>query len=66
MAWTMPNYGGWGTDFLHHYPKTEDITTQQAAYVETVFTDLAAETDPANTSIINGYPSIIDLSLIHI
>ena len=27
VAWTMPNYGGWDTDFLHHYPKTEDITT---------------------------------------
>jgi hypothetical protein len=61
VAWTMPNYGGWETDFLHHYPKTEDITTQQAAYIETVFTDLAAETNPANTSIINGYPSIIDI-----
>ena len=61
VAWTMPNYGGWDTDFLHHYPKTEDITNEQAAYIENVFTDLAAETNPANTSIINGYPSIIDI-----
>ena len=28
VAWTMPNYGGWDTDFLHHYPKTEDITNE--------------------------------------
>tara|TARA_B110000003_G_scaffold172618_1_gene172161 strand:- start:227 stop:2308 length:2082 start_codon:yes stop_codon:yes gene_type:complete len=61
VAWTMPNYGGWETNFLHHYPKTEDITIEQAAYVETIFRDLEAQTNPANTSIINGYPSIIDV-----
>ena len=61
VAWTMPNYGGGETNFLHHYPKTEDITIEQAAYVETIFRDLEAQTNPANTSIINGYPSIIDV-----
>jgi len=61
VAWTMPNYGGWETDFLHHYPKTEDITTEQAAYIETVFRDLETQTNFANASIINGYPSIIDV-----
>ena len=61
VAWTMPNYGGWETDFLHHYPKTEDITTEQAAYIETVFRDLETQTNLANASIINGYPSIIDV-----
>ena len=57
----MPNYGGWDTDFLHHYPKTEDITTEQAAYIETVFRDLATQTNLANDSIINAYPSTIDV-----
>jgi hypothetical protein len=61
VAWTMPNYGGWNTDFLHHYPKTEDITDQQADYIENIFSDLEAETNSANSSIINGYPSIIDI-----
>ena len=61
VAWTMSNYGGWETDFLHHYPQTEDITAEQAAYIETVFRDLETQTNPANTSIINGYPSIIDI-----
>ncbi len=37
IAWTMPNYGGWDTNFLHHYPKTEDITSAQANYIETIF-----------------------------
>jgi hypothetical protein len=61
VAWTMPNYGGWDTNFLHHYPKTEDITGEQANYIETVFYDLEAKTNPANISITNGYPSIIDI-----
>ncbi len=59
--WTMPNSGGWETNFLHHYPKTEDITGQQADYIENVFYDLATQTNPANTSISDGYPSIIDI-----
>ena len=61
VGWTMPNYGGWDTEFLYHYPKTEDITDQQKSYIENVFIDLAAQTNPANASIINGYPSIIDI-----
>ena len=61
IAWTMPNYGGWDTNFLHHYPKTEDITSAQANYIETIFYNLADQTNPANTSIIDGYPSMIDI-----
>ena len=61
IAWTMPNYGGWDTNFLHHYPKTEDITSAQDNYIENVFYDLAAQTNPANTSIVDGYPSMIDI-----
>ena len=61
VAWTMPNSGGWETNFLHHYPKTEDITGQQADYIENIFYDLATQTNPANTSISDGYPSIIDI-----
>ena len=61
IAWTLPNYGGWDTNFLHHYPKTEDITSAQANYIENIFYDLAAQTNPANTSIVDGYPSMIDI-----
>ena len=61
IAWTMPNYGGWDTNFLHHYPKTEDITNEQDNYIENVFYDLAAQTNPANTSTVDGYPSMIDI-----
>ena len=23
-AWSMPNYGGWETNFVHEYPKSEN------------------------------------------
>ncbi|MDC1539192.1 CotH kinase family protein [Flavobacteriaceae bacterium] len=59
VVWTMPNSSGWYTDFLHHYPKTEDISSQQTDYIKNVFIDL--ETNSENTSIANGYPSIIDV-----
>ena len=61
VAWRMPNYGGWDTDFLHHYPKPEDITAEQANYIESVFRELETETNPSNSSIFDGYPSIIDI-----
>ena len=61
VAWTMPNYGGWDTDFLFHYPEPEEISTGQANYIEAVFRDLETETNPSNSSILNGYPSIIDI-----
>ncbi|MEN8765268.1 MAG: CotH kinase family protein [Wenyingzhuangia sp.] len=61
VAWRMPNYGGWETDFLHHKPSADEITNEQAIYIENVFNDLASQTNPANPSITNGYPSIIDI-----
>jgi len=59
VAWTMVGSGGGSTNFLYHYPKTENISSQQTDYIKNVFTDL--ETNSENTSIANGYPSIIDV-----
>jgi spore coat protein CotH len=61
VAWTMPNYLGNNSNFLHDSPKTVDITTQQNTYIQSVFIDLAAITNPINTSITNGYTSKIDV-----
>ena len=65
VAWTMQGYGGWwgsSTDFIHHYPKPEDITAEQHNYIKSVFFDLADKAGSHNTSIENGIPSIIDIS----
>lgn len=61
VAWTMPNSNGWFSDFLYDNPSYEDITNQQANYIQEIFNNLANKTDPSNSSIINGYPTIIDI-----
>lgn len=61
VAWTMPNHNGWFTEFLNDNPSSGDITSEQATYIQQVFNDLAAKTGSRNSSISNGYPSIIDV-----
>jgi spore coat protein CotH len=67
VAWTMQGYGGggwWGgtsTDFIHHYPKPEDVTSAQNLYIKSVFQQLALVSNQHNTSITNGIPSVIDI-----
>ena len=67
VAWTMQGYGGgWGwwapsTDFIHHYPKPEDITTAQHNYIKSVFLNLADQAGAHNESVETGIPSVIDI-----
>lgn len=62
VAWTMQEYGwSWGVDYIHHYPKPDDITTAQHNYIKSVFFDLEAKAGSHNASITDGIPSIIDL-----
>ncbi len=65
VAWTMQGYGGgwWPetADFIHHYPKPENINTSQHNYIKSVFMDLAEKAGNHNVSIENGIPSIIDI-----
>ncbi|MDF2454447.1 MAG: secretion system protein Por [Cytophagaceae bacterium] len=57
IAWTMASYFG-NVNFIHESPKPEDITSSQAAYIESVFTQLETHVSPELTE---GYPSIIDV-----
>ena len=66
VAWTMLGYGGgwWGgtnTDFIHHYPKPENVTTAQNNYIKSVFQQLASVAGQHNTDITTGIPSVIDI-----
>lgn len=66
LAWTMQTYlmSWWWpvyTEFIHHYPKHEDITSTQNDYIHNVFLDLEAEAHNHNTSVTSGIPSIIDI-----
>ena len=65
LAWLMVGNDFWPysyhTYFCHHYPKPENITIAQNDYIKNVFFDFEAEAKNHNESIINGYPSIIDI-----
>lgn len=54
IAWTMQD-----VNFVHHYPKPEDITTPQNDYIQSEFYRLAATT--YNQSLLDGYKTVIDI-----
>lgn len=65
VAWSMEEYGnGWWpsyTDFIHHYPKPENVTLAQNNYIHGVFTNLATVANRHDTSASMGIPSVIDI-----
>jgi hypothetical protein len=61
IAWSMPNYSGWQTDFIHEVPKPEEATSQQTAYIQSVFEALSTTSVQENSSFEDGYPSLIDI-----
>ena len=52
-------WGNNGAGYIIEKPSADVITTQQASYIETYFRNL--DLHASNSSIINGYPSIIDI-----
>ena len=67
VAWTMQGYSGgwwgWGssTDFIMHYPKSDEVTNTQKNYIHGVFNDLASVSNQHNTAIHSGIPAVIDV-----
>ncbi len=66
VAWTMQTYlmSWWWpvyTEFLHHYPKHENITSEQNDYIHGVFLDLESVAHDYDTDIATGIPSVIDI-----
>ena len=66
VAWAMQGYGNgwWGgtyTDFIHHYPKPENVTVEQNNYIHGVFNALASKSGSHNVSITSGIPTVIDI-----
>ena len=66
VAWHMIENGsnGWFptyVDFIHHYPKPDEITQAQHNYIKSVFFDLADKAADHNTLITDGIPAIIDI-----
>lgn len=60
VAWSMLSYNGY-TNFLHENPKPSEITTLQHNYIYTQFINFQSAMTAQNASIINGYPTFIDV-----
>jgi hypothetical protein len=62
VAWQFSTYlNGDYTDFIHVLPKPNDVTSEQDLYIHNVFIKLATTANANNNSILNGYPSVIDI-----
>lgn len=60
VAWTLSSYSK-TTDFLYENPKPNEITWEQSNFIKSQFTNLQSTASAQNSSIVNGYPSIIDI-----
>lgn len=60
IAWTMSSYAG-GTNFIHELPKPTAVTPQQNTYIYNQFLNLEVTTGASNASVVNGFPSVIDV-----
>lgn len=61
VAWTTIPYAGNNVDYIHDLPKPEDVTTQQDTYIHSQFTNLQTTVTANNSSLLNGYPTVIDI-----
>lgn len=63
IAWTMETYSDSieEINYIHHRPKPVNITDEQHEYIKNYFTAFQEAMDNNNTSILGGYPSMIDI-----
>ena len=62
VAWFMSSYiGNNDNQFIHHWPKPENVTSAQNNYIKSVFLKLQTACTATNASLTTGYPSIIDI-----
>ncbi len=61
-AWTVSSYIGFDdVNFIHEFPKPQNITNQQSEYIKSQFDKLSTTANSGNTSFSQGYPSVIDV-----
>lgn len=60
VSWRMESYS-YTTDYIYENPSPRNITTNQANYIKGLFSSLQKAATAQNTSVSNGYPSIIDV-----
>lgn len=60
-AWTMYSWTGAPIYYIHELPKQDDVTPAQNDYIKNAFFKLEATAKIGDWSVVNGYPSIIDV-----
>ena len=60
VAWSMSSYAG-SCDYIHHFPKPEEITANQNDFIKTQFSNLSSTSRSNNISLNSGFPSVIDI-----
>jgi hypothetical protein len=60
VAWQMLSNAG-SVDFIYDTPEPDEIVNAQVNYIKNQFLNLGVQAASNNTSITNGFPSIIDI-----
>jgi len=63
VVWTMPCYSGANSTvaYIHDQPNPESVTAQQHNYIKAYFLAFQSVMTAQNASIVNGFPSMIDV-----
>ncbi|MBO4382396.1 MAG: CotH kinase family protein, partial [Bacteroidales bacterium] len=62
-AWTTPAYDYWeDVNYIYHYPKPEEITAEQGAYIHQYFDSVALAIANQNEDVNTGFPALIDIA----
>lgn len=61
VAWTMFSSSAVPVSYIHDLPIPQNVTTAQNLYIKKQFEALEYTASIGDTSVINGYPSVIDV-----
>ena len=61
VAWTMYSFQNSPVEYIHDLPKPENATTEQTSYISNLFFRLESAVQNNDVSVVNGYPSLIDI-----
>ena len=61
LAWELPNYGGFNTQYALEHPKPDEISSEQQNYIENIFRELDDKSLNPNIAFSESYQSLIDI-----
>ncbi len=61
LAWMMYSFQNSPVEYVHDLPKPEDATAAQTSYISNLFFRLESAASNNDVSVVNGYPTLIDI-----